>query len=314
MGNKHNDVNDAGAADSEVAPDDHVRADLYRDNPGFGQTLTSALTEQMTRDNSLLKLYEDNQNAPPFEIVGAGQSARLARADHTSRPTEFITAYDDAGKPHRFQNQPIEKLPVDMSGIPDWRVKQISTKGDELIKKYTEGKTPDGNKDGKLSFNDIGNMMKDIGKMPDLTEVEKCRLWTDIRLKIQKNSVPILDADEKAEMIDSWKGSGDPYHALITMDDGYHGSRLINMEPEAASKAIQEHEHGAEAGQMPLVRGAIWKLAYNILGPNTGDINASEGQLKALRELRSKGTFSAYADEWTRQFVREDRDQYGRPR
>jgi hypothetical protein len=33
-----------------------------------------------------------------------------------------------------------------------------------------------------------------------------------------------------------------------------------------------------------------------------------------LRELRGKGTFSAYAEEWTRQFVRPEIDEYGRPR
>jgi len=306
MGNKKADVNDAGTTNPEVPAEPHVRAEVYRDNQNFGQTLNAALGQQQERDNTVLQRFE--QTGTPLEIVGDGQPVRL------SQVSDYVTAIDDQGKPHRFQNQPITKLPVDFSSIPEWREKQITAKTDDLIKKYTDGRTPSGWRDGKLSFNDFSSMMKDIGKMTDLTEVEKCRLWSDIRIKVQERDIPILDADEKEEMIDSWKGSWDPYHALITMNDGYHGDRLINMKPEDATKAILDHENGAEAAQMPAPRRWLWEGAYWIKGPNTGDINASEGQLKALRELRSQGTFSAYANEWTRQFVRTDIDQYGRKR
>jgi hypothetical protein len=50
--------------------------------------------------------------------------------------------------------------------------------------------------------------------------------------------------------------------------------------------------------------GLTWQAARAILGINQGDINASEGQLSALRQLREKGSFAAYAEEWEKQFVR----------
>ena len=120
---------------------------------------------------------------------------------------------------------------------------------------------------------------------------------------MRSQDLSINDADEKPEMIDSWKGSWDPWHALIGMNDGYHADKLINMSPEDASKAIFEHEDAKEGDDA----GLTWKAARFLLGINQGDINASEGQLNALRQLRDQGTFSAYAAEWERQFVREDR-------
>ena len=64
----------------------------------------------------------------------------------------------------------------------------------------------------------------------------------------------------------------------------------------------------------PALEETMFRGALLVYGINKGDVFASEGQLKALRKLRSKGSFSAYADEWTRQFVRTDRDQYGNPK
>lgn len=234
--------------------------------------------------------------------------------ERSANGNDTVIAYDNAGKAHRFEDTKITSLPVDFKNIPEWRREQLRQGADSLIKNYKDGKTPNGKTDGKISFNDLANMMKDVGKMDDLTEVEKARLWSDVRVSLQKNSVSILDADEKPEMIDSWKGSDDPWHAVITMDDGYHGNRLINMPEKDASQAIHNHENGAEADKMPFLRSLVWRGAKAVLGVNKGDINASEGTLRALRAYRDKGTFSAYAEQWQKEFVRPDIDQYGKPR
>ncbi len=303
-----------------------LSAQIYQNPKDFVSQLDTAAGAQVMKDSAVLNKIEGN--ATPFELVAMAdtpkpqsdgdkvvskveQNGKVVR-EHLKSGDDLVVAYDDKGKAHRFPDEKITKLPVDMKSIPDWRVKQITPEADKLIKKYTEPKLPDGSADGRLSFHDMSSMMKDIGKMDNLTEVEKCKLWSEVRIKMQKNDVTILDADEKSKMIDSWKGSDDPWHALITMDDGYHGNKLINMSEKDATAAIKDHENGGEADKMGFWRGLKWNAAKFALGVNTGDIEASEGQLRALRELRSKGTFSAYADEWTKQFVREDRDQYGR--
>lgn len=329
--NKGN-VSDSGAdapKPAEAAEPKPVNVQVYENPKDFSSSLNSAVEKQGQHDGAILNRIEGT--ATPFQLVadaGSGSDRQAAKTDspptrvvqdgkvvreRTGRGDDVVIAYDDSGKAHRFTDTKISKLPVDFSSIPDWRVKQITAQTDGLLKKYTEPKMPNGQADGKLSFHDLSNIMKDIGKMDNLTEVEKCRLWSDVRVKMQSKEVPILDADETKKMIDSWKGSDDPWHALITMNDGYHGNRLINMSEKDASAAIQEHENGGEADKMGFLRGLMWRGAKTVYGVNTGDIEASEGQLRALRELRSKGTFSAYADEWTRQFVRQDRDQYGRP-
>jgi len=295
-----------------------ISARLYAGGQDFSQTLKTALAEQGNRDKTSLSRI-DGQNGPqivddyPGEVQTVQKDGRVVRERSPNGP-DVVVAYDSNGKPHRFQDQPIKSLPVDFSGIPDWRLAQISRSAQELIKKYTPERGSNNEPDCKLSFNDISGIMKDIGKREDLTEVEKCRLWSDVRVKMQKDGVPLLDADEKTKMIDSWRGAGDPWHALITMNDQYHGNRLINMSPQEASKALIAHEDGAETKDMPAWKSAAWQLLRAARGRNEGDVNASEGQLAALRELRSQGTFAAYAEEWTRQFVRTDRDQYGRPR
>ncbi|MCB9472051.1 MAG: hypothetical protein H6677_27495 [Candidatus Obscuribacterales bacterium] len=230
------------------------------------------------------------------------KDGKLVR-ERSATGNDTVIAYDKEGAPHRFEDKPIDKLPVDFSGIPEWRREQLTKQAGDLIKAYNEGDPP-GTGDGKVSFTDLSKMMKDVAARQDLTEVEKARLWSDVRIGLQKNDVTIDDSDEKPEMIDSWKGSGDPWHAIITLDDGYHGNRLINMNEKDASQAIQDHENGAEADKMPFPRNLIWRGAKAVLGVNTGDINASEGTLRALRAYRSGGTFQHYADAWEKEFVK----------
>lgn len=255
---------------------------------------------------------DKNANGVNDVVSSVKQNGRVVR-EHMECGPDTVVGYDEKGVAHRFKDEKITKLPVDFSSIPDWRLKEMNTDALDLIRSKMVGLRPDGGPDGMVSFNDVSDMMKQVGKMEKYTEVEKARLWSEVRNLLQSRNVPILDADEKPEMIDSWKGSSDPWHAIITMNDGYHGDRLINMSPEQASKAIKDHEEGAEAKDMPWPRNWVWNTAHFVLGTNTGDINASEGQLRALRTYRDQGTFSAYADEWTKQFVRADRDKFGWP-
>lgn len=219
--------------------------------------------------------------------------------------------FDIGGPPEICESEKITSLPVDFSGISEERRTELDQRAVSLIEKYSTGEKPDGDDDEELSFHDISSIMHDIADMPDLTEVEKCKLWTAVHSHMQEDDVDISDADEYTSMIDSWKGSDDPWHALIAMNDRYHGEHLINMSPEDASQAILDHENGAEADKLGFVRGLMWQGAHWAFGTNQGDINASEGQLAALRQLKSVGTFKAYADEWEYQFVRTDVDRYG---
>lgn len=246
-------------------------------------------------------------------VIGSATKDGKVVREHMLTGPDMVVAYDDQGNEHRYPDEKITSLPVDFSSIPDWRLKQMNDTAYKLLENYMIGATPIGGPDGMISFHDVANIMKDISKMDDLTEVEKCRLWSEVRNVMQERDAPILDADEQSEKIDSWKGSGDPWHALIVLNDGYHGNTLINMTPEDASQAIRDHEEGSETKNMGWFDSLKWKTAKLVMGTNTGDIEASEGQLRALRELRSQGTFSAYAAEWERQFVRTDRDQWGYP-
>ncbi len=276
----------------------------------FGTELTRALDAQTSRSDLGLRLFEGG--AEPFELVdcaaeetnnvtGTDKKDGKVVREHMENGPDVVVSYDDKGTAHRTEDTPITSLPVNFRNIPDWRNRQLNSTARELLKEYTTA--ADGTNDGIVSFTDISNMMKDIGKMPDLTEVEKCKVWSNIRVALQKDGVTFDDSDEKKSMVDSWSGKGDPWHALITMDDGYHANKLINMTRKDASKSITKHEEGGETKNMSYLRGAMWNTAYLVYGKNTGDVNASEGQLKALRALKTEGSFSAYADAWTEQFV-----------
>lgn len=282
------------------------------------------MSEKATGDTSA------NNTARPLDRsqVGDGQPADLAQSLY-SKPEDFrrsmvlaqgnqtdshsssMKAFDGkAGAP-----QLVTSLPADFSSIPEGRRREIAGMAAELLKPYTN-KADANNRDadGKVSFGEIGSMMDRIAKRPDLSELEKCRLWSDVRIGMGKMGLPIQDCDEVPKMIDSWHGAKDPWHALITMDDGYHGNRLINMTPEQATKAIIDHENGADNGHYPLWKQVGWQGARLLRGINQGDVESSEGQLKALRALRETGMFADYAKEWKKQFMRSDVDGNCKPR
>lgn len=309
----------------DTRADGAVSSNVYADREDFGNTLRVAAGGNRN-DADAMRAFDGPGGGPVIvdtcqDRNGDGRNSVTSTVEQNGRVVrermecgpDMVVAYDDQGKAHRFPDEKITALPVDFSSIPDWRLKQMNQDATQLIRNYFTEKTPTGGPDLSLSFHNISDIMKDISKMDQYTEVEKCRLWSEVRNIMQDRSLNVLDADEKKEMIDSWKGSGDPWHSLITLNDGYHANRLINMSPEDASKAIRDHEEGAETKDMPWYRAAMWNTAHFFLGTNTGDVNASEGQLHALRALRNGGTFAAYADEWTRQFVRTDVDQWGFP-
>lgn len=217
---------------------------------------------------------------------------------------DIVIAYDDAGQPHRFQNEPIKQIPPDFSVVPEFRQKQLERGAEDLIAKYT---SPDNNGEyGRLDFQKIADMQKEIAQREDLTETEKCLLYTKAQEIMHDRPIPIENWNEKPEMIDSWSGASDPWHAVAPLDDRYH-NRLVNLSPEESSKAIQEQEDRTE-GDMhdSWYKRVAWKVAREVFDINQGDINASEGQVKAMREMKEKGTFGAYAEEWERQYVDKD--------
>lgn len=214
---------------------------------------------------------------------------------------DVVIAYDDNGQAHEFKNEPIRQMPPDFASVPDWRQKQLDQQAEDLLEKYSaQGRDTE---DKSMDFQKVADMQKEIAQRPDLTETEKCLLYSKIQVTMQEQKVTVENWNEKPEMIDSWSGQRDPWHAIAPIDDRYH-NRLVNMTPEEASRAIQVQEDSTE-GDMhdSIIDRAMWKTARAILGINQGDINASEGQLKCMRELREKGTFAAYANEWERQYV-----------
>jgi hypothetical protein len=282
---------------------------IYGDADSYRQALQTHNAAQELGAAACLEEFDSLFGAPVIDyasnicegpaVVGTFEKdGRVVREDMSSGP-DVVIAYDNQGNPHRFNDEPITKLPVDFNAIPDWRAQQLNESARGLIDKYyNQPNAPD----HELSFGDIANIMKDISQRQDLTEVEKCALWTQVHGIMGREELDITADDEKPEMVDSWKGSSDPWHALIGLNDGYHADRLVNMSPEDASKAIFEHEDSKEGEDA----GLTWRAARFLLGINQGDINASEGQLQALRQLREQGTFAAYAQEWGRQFVRKD--------
>lgn len=221
--------------------------------------------------------------------------------DNTPPMPEKIVAYDDKGEKHEFENEPIETVPPDFSKVPEWRQKQLDTDAKEILDKYSAPAGDD--EDPSMDFQKIADMQKEIAARQDLTETEKCLLYSKIQVNMREGGMTVENWNEKPEMIDSWTGQHDPWHAVAPIDDKYH-NRLTNMTPEESSAAIQEQEDHTE-GDMhdSWYKRWAWKGMREVMGINQGDINASEAQVKCMRQMREKGTFGAYAEEWEKQYV-----------
>lgn len=228
---------------------------------------------------------------------------RLAPPKTSDSFKSVLELFDGAfGKP-----QIVEKLPADFSGIPVGRQSEIDAIADEMLLPFSEN-APDEirDKDGFLNFTEIGAMMDKIAQRQDLSEIEKCYLWSSLCQNIDDKDITVHDCDEAPEMIDSWVGRLDTAHAILPFTDRYHAGKLFNMSPEDASATIVKHEDGSTAMEKPLYKAVPYMMVLAAVGINEGDINASEGQLKALRALMKNGQFSDYANEWKKQFVRVD--------
>lgn len=230
------------------------------------------------------------------------EKGRVVHEKYATGP-DVVVAYDENGEAHRFKNEPIKEMPPKFDQVPEWRQKQLDDKAKEILDKYHTPEAP--GEVPYMDFEKVSDMQKDIASRQDMTETEKCLVYSKIQTTMREGGITVENWNEKPEMIDSWSGQSDPWHAIAAIDDRYH-NRLVNLTPEEATKAIHEQEDRTEGDMHPtLVGRTLWKIARRVYGINEGDVNASEGQLKCMRELREKGTFSAYADEWEKQFVKK---------
>lgn len=231
---------------------------------------------------------------------------RVVREKYASGP-DVVVAYDEKGEPHKFINEPIKEMPPSFKDVPEWRDKQLDKEAQAELDKYMNKTRNYMEPSGVMDYEKVADMQKEIAARQDLTETEKCLLYSKIQTTMRETPIKVENWNAKRETIDSWTGESDPWHAVAPIDDRYH-NRLVNMSPEESSKAIQEQEDYKEGDMHSSpITGAAWKVARWWYGVNTGDINASEGQVKCMRELKEKGTFSAYAEEWDKQFVDRSR-------
>jgi hypothetical protein len=214
-----------------------------------------------------------------------------------------VVAVDDKGVEHKFENKPIEKMPPNFDEIPQWRKDQLQQQSTEMLDKYAP--TDSYTQERSMDFQKVSDMQKEIANRQDLTETEKCQLYSNIQETMRETPIKVENWNEKPEMVDSWQGEKDPWHAIAGMDDKYH-NRLVNMTPEEATKTIKEQEDWKEGDMHSGIDKYKWKAARLALGVNDGDVTASEAQLKCMRAMRDKGTFAAYADEWEKQYVNKD--------
>lgn len=303
---QHSEARKAGKTPSsldlpKISLDDFFKyeAVVCDNKPASPQDASPPTESQICSDDSDLRPQPEIDGVAP-QSTETDEDGRVVRERFASGP-DVVIAYDENGEAHRFVNEPVSQMPPDFSKVPEFRQKQLDHGAEDLIDKYTR---PDNSGEyGRLDFQKIADLQQEIAQRQDLTETEKCLLYTKAQNIMRDRPVPIENWNEKPEMIDSWTGKYDPWHAVAPIDDKYH-NRLVNMSPEESAKAIFEQEDRTE-GDMheSALKRVAWKAAREVLDINQGDINASEGQVKAMRELLDNGTFGAYADEWEKQYV-----------
>lgn len=241
-------------------------------------------------------------NPIEYQLIQGSQFAQVqSGADKSLQAFDKGGKFEIAGLPTKDagdqkketgegEKPPAVKLPADFSSIPAERQKQIKTMAEDMLKGKTE-----------TNFTEIGKMMDNIAGRKDLSELEKMKLWTDVRTGLP--NLNIKNHDENPKMIDSWHGAKDPWHALLRLDDTYHAGKLINMSKADADKAIIAHEDGTDDTKRSPGKQLMFDIALKVFGINQGDVEASRGQLEALRALQRNGKFEDYATEWKKQFV-----------
>lgn len=238
-----------------------------------------------------------------FAQLQSAADKSLQAFDKGGKPEIFGLTAKEAADPKKEASEPKKetgkesdnkppavKLPADFSSITPERQKQIGTMAQDMLKGKSE-----------TNFTEIGKMMDTIASRKDLSELEKMKLWTDVRSGLP--NLTIKNHDENPKMIDSWHGAKDPWHALLRLDDTYHAGKLINMSKADADKAILAHEDGTDDTKRTTTNQIMFNIALGVFGVNKGDVEASRGQLEALRALQRNGKFEDYANEWKKQFV-----------
>jgi hypothetical protein len=158
-------------------------------------------------------------------------------------------------------------------------------------------------KDNRINYREYGQLLNDIAKRDDLTEMEKLYVWTHLN---SLNGDKYKSSTEGANpaVVDSimpW----DTGHCILNggARDQYHG-QMANMTPEEADARIMENERN-EGWKTSFVHGMARKVIGIVTGVgdiNSGDYHSSTHQATALRAMKAEG-FSGYAREWNRLFV-----------
>jgi peptidoglycan hydrolase-like protein with peptidoglycan-binding domain len=220
--------------------------------------------------------------------------------------TQAVVARDGDGRLHTFRDERVtQELPIrgiDFEArIPDWRRQQLRNVGYELINRHGEGRVGDPNNRPTLDFRDFGNILTELARRPDMTELEKAYAWTFIanakgeatldhrgflngQYDVSLEGMPDAVADSHP-----FRRSNSPNHIVLGFSDGYHAP-LGNMSPEAAREEIESHE----------------SITIPFGGPrinlNPGDAEASRRTGEAFRSFREDG-FAGFAQTWNRNFV-----------
>lgn len=274
---------------TQARPEAQVLSHSVFNNPIEYQRIQGSQFAQMQSgaDKSLQAFDKGGK----FEIAGLpAKDAGEQKKDAGDKEKDAGDKKKDAGDAKESEKPPAVKLPADFSSIPPERQKQIKTMAEDMLKGKTE-----------TNFTEIGKMMDNIAGRKDLSELEKMKLWTDVRSGLP--NLNIKNHDENPKMIDSWHGAKDPWHALLRLDDTYHAGKLINMSKADADKAILAHEDGTDDTKRSPTKQLMFDIALKVFGINQGDVEASRGQLEALRALQRNGKFEDYANEWKKQFV-----------
>jgi len=159
--------------------------------------------------------------------------------------------------------------------------------------------------DGKVDFAEYGKILLQIANRKDWTEPEKLYAWT--RLNGDEGSRYSISTEHtNPKTLDSFRGGWDPYHAFLKAGarDGYHGP-MFSMDQEDANRVIEQHEKEEMTSGGWLRNSLRWGAGLMLGGKdgiNEGDVQASQAQAAALRQMRMDG-FIGYATEWNKRFV-----------
>ncbi|MBC8000527.1 MAG: hypothetical protein IAF58_21430 [Leptolyngbya sp.] len=308
------------ASDTQNSPEKLIPAKLPKETdtpahinlaePDINLSFLHAQKANLEKSNAL-KDFDLSLNA--FQIADASApqgpevvgtmilNGRVVRKDMSEGPDQVIW-YDKQGNSHAVLDQRITRMPVDIhAGIHPEREEQLARKANDILYAGADRSNLHLNPKPIVGFNSVANMMDAVAGSADLTEREKCNVWSRIVGGLKSDKYYMTAKDANPAVVDSWL-AGDVWHAVIPMNDSYHGDRLINLPRDRAINAILNHELGGEANHLQGFTRLKWLAAQRLLGPNQGDIESSRRQLNAL-DVFLKDGFSGYSWAWRRLFV-----------